>query len=186
MITLVPNSWGATLRESNDCHEPGGTSKGGQFCGTVKRGWHLTDNPHFVMDPEAKPEWNSLAGDLMGDARPKGMFVTDDPEYWMHAHGYERPYVAEVEGLVTNPPGTVMHKGREEFMQGQGKTVRVLTIDEFAREHFGEPGWVEDYFSEVPPRTKFRNYVGRPVSDMSPAEIKAWEQKFAKYAKRKR
>lgn len=31
-MQLVPNSWGTDLRESNDCHEPGGQSTGGQFC----------------------------------------------------------------------------------------------------------------------------------------------------------
>jgi hypothetical protein len=171
------------LFESNDCHTPAGSPKGGQFC--VKQGWHLTSDPHFVANPESQPEWNSLAGDLMGDARPKGLFVTESPEYWMQAHGYERPYVAQVEGTVTNPPGSVMHKGREEFMQGAVKTVRVLTIDEYAREVFGDVGWVEDYFGDAPKAIP-KGYVGRSAADMTPAELRAWEQKFAKYAQRKR
>jgi hypothetical protein len=102
----------------------------------------------------------------------------------MQAHGYERPYVAQVEGRVTNPPGTVMHVGREEFMQGKAKTVRVLTVDEYAREVFGDAGWVEDYFGEAPKIPK--GYVGRAVSDMTPAEIAAWEKKFAEYTRRRR
>lgn len=32
MITLVPNSWGSSLLEDNDCHNPAGSSAGGQFC----------------------------------------------------------------------------------------------------------------------------------------------------------
>ncbi|HET9562692.1 MAG TPA: hypothetical protein VFP01_11330 [Propionibacteriaceae bacterium] len=28
----VPDSWGSSLRESNDCHEPGGQPTGGRFC----------------------------------------------------------------------------------------------------------------------------------------------------------
>jgi GNAT superfamily N-acetyltransferase len=31
-MRLIPDSWGSTLREANDCHEPAGSSKGGQFC----------------------------------------------------------------------------------------------------------------------------------------------------------
>lgn len=46
MITLVPNSWGS-LREDNDCHEPAGSSKGGQFCSKdVKVGMDVTYKPH--------------------------------------------------------------------------------------------------------------------------------------------
>lgn len=65
--------------------------------GVVKRLWHLTSDPHFVPDPKARPELNSLAGDLI-EHPPAGLFVTDMPEYWMQAHNYERPYVAEIEG----------------------------------------------------------------------------------------
>lgn len=173
------------LYESNDCHNPAGPG-GGRFCGTMKKGWHLTADPRFKPDPAAKPEWASLGGDLMGDNRPAGLFV-GAPEYWMQAHGYERPYVAQVEGMVTNPPGSVMHKGREEFMQGEVKTLRVLTIDEYAREVFGEGGWVEEYFSkESRPKKMPKGYVGRPVSDMSPAEIAEWERKFAEWTRRSR
>lgn len=32
-MILVPDSWGSGLMEDNDCHEPAGSPKGGQFCG---------------------------------------------------------------------------------------------------------------------------------------------------------
>lgn len=149
------------------------------------RGWHLTDNPHFKPDPSHKPTLNSLSGDMISDEqKPAGIFV-GDPEYWMHAHGYERPYVAEIEGRITNPPGAVMEKGHEQFMQGDDlKTVRVLPLDEYAREHYGEPGWVETYHGE-PWSRKFKDHVGRPTSKMSPQEVKEWERKFKEYAGRK-
>ncbi|PWT91552.1 MAG: hypothetical protein C5B54_05065, partial [Acidobacteria bacterium] len=162
--------------------------KEGQF--TVKRMWHLTADPHFTPDPHFKPFLNRIfISDLMRDPKdqPAGLFVTDKPEYWMQAHGYERPYVAEIEGPVTNPPGSV-RVGHEDFMQAPMKTVRVLPIDEYAKEKFGEQGWVSEW--HAPPRRfgdpipRFRNYQGRPVSEMSPAEIKAWEEKFAAWARR--
>jgi hypothetical protein len=203
-LLLIPDS---ALSENNPCHNPPGKG-GGQFCSkksaggvvdggskpeaptaaNVKRGWHLTSNPTFAPDPAFKPELNSLAGDLMGDNRPAGLFVTEQPEFWMQAHGYERPYVAQVEGTVTNPRGSTMYgPTREEFMQGEMKTVRVLTIDEYAREVYGEAGWVEDFHGEGPKRgTIPKNYVGRPVSDMTPAEIRQYEKKFAAWQKRSR
>jgi hypothetical protein len=176
-VILIPDS---AFVEANPCHDP----KSGRFCS--KRGWHLTADPKFTPNPAFKPELNSLAGDLMVD-RPAGLFVTDQPEYWMQAYGYERPYVAQVEGPVTNPPGTVMHRGKEEFMQGDMKTVRVLTIDEYAREMFGDAGWVEDYFGDGPKRgTIPKGYVGRAVSDMTPKEIQQYEKRFAQWTKRGR
>jgi len=177
------------IHESNDCHEPAGSSKGGQFCGTVKKGWHLTDNPQFTSDPSRKPYLNRIfLSDLTRDPadQPAGLFITQSPEYWMQAHGYERPYVAEVEGTVTNAPGST-RVGREEFMQGDIKTVRVLTIDEYAREVFGEEGWVESHFSRsYHPKKMPKGYRGRPVSDMTPAEIREWERKFKQWTDRKR
>lgn len=154
--------------------------------------WHLTSDPNFRPDPHAKPDWNSLAGDLMGDARPEGVFV-GDPEYWMHAHGYERPYVAEIVGDVTDPPGAVMHQGREHFVQGDDMhTARVLTIDEYAREHYHEPGWVEEWHDPGPSagpgslrdRLDLEGYEARTTADMTPAELDEYERRFAEYAGR--
>lgn len=187
MWLITPNSWGS-LSEVNHCHThaPGHPCEGGE----VKKRWHLTSDPHFKADPTFKPYLNRVfLSDLARDPKdqPAGLFVTENPEHWMHAHGYEQPYVAEVEGMVTNPPGSV-RVGYEEFMQGEVKTVRVLTADEYARETFGEPGWVETYFAPLrrfgDKIVRFPNYVGRPVSEMTPAEIKEWERKFSEYAER--
>lgn len=123
---------------------------------------------------------------------PAGLFVSDSPEYWMQAYHYERPYVAEIEGEVTNPPGTVMIKGREEFMQGKMRTIRVLTIDEYARETFHEPGWVEENMYDGPGRlrdvlrSKLNGYVARTTKDMSQAELRQWERNFKTWTKRSR
>jgi len=177
------------IHEHNDCHSPAGSPAGGQFCGTMKKGWHLTTDPRFVPDTTRQPDLNRIfLSDLLNpQARPAGVFVTDSPEYWMQAHGYERPYVAEIEGIVTPPQPGAARVGHEEFMQGEVKTLRVLTIDEYAREVFGEGGWVEEYFSsEYHPKKMPKGYVGRPVSDMTPAEIAEWERKFAEWTRRSR
>lgn len=210
MQVTVPNSWGTAVCESNDCHEPGGQSSGGQFCSdssqagpstpaspapVTVRSWHLTSDPHFTPDPNRKPDLNRVfISDLMMDPKdlPAGLFVTDSPESWMEGHGYERPYVAEVEGQIGPPQAGAARVGHEQFMQGEMRTLRVLTIDEYARETFGEPGWVEEYFAPIrmfgdAPRKKMpKNYVGRPVSDMTPAEIKDWERKFKLWTERSR
>jgi hypothetical protein len=99
--------------------------------------------------------------------------VTDAPEYWVQAHGYERPYVAQIKGRVTNPLGSA-RVGNEDLMQGDDmETVRVLTLDEYVREVFGEPGWVEEHFDERPlkygerPKKMPKGYVGRSVDQMT-------------------
>ena len=91
--------------------------------------WHLTEDPHFQPDPEHVPEWNSLMGSV--GPNPKGIFVSNSPEYWMQAHGYERPYVAQVEGeAVEDAP--VYYPSKEKFLKPGARTKRVLTIDEYA------------------------------------------------------
>ncbi len=158
--------------------------------------WHLTDDPNFKPDPAHRPTWNSLAGGL-GD-QPKGIFVSPDPEYWMQAHGYERPYVAEIRGEeVKDAP--VYYPSHEKFLKPGARTKRVLTIDEYAREKFHEPGWVEDYhgpaFSMTQPLSEYRarnaarfpkNYRGRPTSEMQPEELSDYEGKFKEWTNRSR
>jgi len=175
------------LHEANDCHHPAGSAVGGQFCS--KTGWHLTDNPHFVPDPNRQPDRNRIfLSDLVMNQKdlPKGLFITDAPEYWMQAHGYERPYVAQVKGRTSDAQGGA-RVSNEDFLQGEMKTLRVLTIDEYARERFGEEGWVEDYFSDsYRPKKMPKGYKARSVAEMTPAEIKEWERKFTEWTRRKR
>lgn len=164
--------------------DDGGTSAGGSSSRVpnIQKRWHITSDPNFRPDPNYRPELNSIAGDMIENP-PAGLFVTEHPEYWKNGHGYERAYVAEVEGDQTDPPGTVMHKGKEGFMQGDIKVRRVLPLDEYAREAYGETGWVEDYFGA--PRKKMPpGYVGRSVAEMSPGQIAEWERKFQEYFER--
>lgn len=186
---VVPSSFGV-VRESNDCHSPAGTTQGGQFCS--KTGWHLTDNPRFTPDPKRKPTLNRVfLSDLMTEDKdlPTGLFVTDSPEYWMQAHGYERPYVVEVKGRVVPPQPGAARVGREDFLQGDVKVLRVMTIDEYAREVFGEPGWVERYhappvrFGDKIPRLP-KGYKARTVDEMTPEELADYERKFKEWVRR--
>lgn len=182
--------------EANSCHTPAGSPQGGQFCsqsGATVRRWHLTNNPHFKVDPKRKPSLNrTFLSDLMVDEKdlPAGVFVTDGDgvEYWKHAHGYERPYVAELEGTLAPPMPGGARMAREDLMQGDVRTVRVLTLDEFAREHYGEMGWVEGYNTDLPfhKQPKFKNYTARSVADMTTAERRQWERQFKVYTRRKR
>jgi hypothetical protein len=101
----------------------------------------------------------------------------------MHAHGYERPYVAEIEGRLADEAGHA--RGSENFLQ-DAHTVRVLTIDEYARETYHEPGWVEEHLrpeGEQAPKIP-KDYVARTVDEMSAPEIAKWERDFREYAHR--
>lgn len=155
-----------------------------------KQFWHLTDDPHFTPDPNHVPENNSLyLGRAMRDKDPAGLYVTDRPEHWMQAHGYERPYVAQVEGHVNDEAG--LTRDNEHFLQGPMQTKRVLTIDEYAREKFHEPGWVEEHhappikFGDPIPRMP-RDYQARTTSDMKPEELADYEGKFKDWTQRSR
>jgi hypothetical protein len=153
--------------------------------GQFTTGWHLTDDPNFVPDPTHTPDLNSFGGDLT-ENKPAGIFV-GRPEFWMQAHGYERPYVAEVEGRLLKDGPTMYGSKDERFLQAPLRTLRVLTIDEYAREHFNDQGWVESHFDTRPynqiPKIP-KGYVGRSVSDMTQEERAAWEKKFKEYAGR--
>lgn len=55
---LTPNSWGSTrrLREFNGCHEPGGTAKGGQFCGKDRAVTRVgVTTARMAGDPQHRP-----------------------------------------------------------------------------------------------------------------------------------
>lgn len=56
---------------------------------------HLTDDPHFKPDPNFVPEDNAIA--VHQRSRP-GLFAAhpDRLDTWVHEHGYDRPYVAEI------------------------------------------------------------------------------------------
>lgn len=104
--------------------------------------WHLTDNPDFRPDPTHSPELNTTMG---GDMKP-GLFLTRDPSHWMQGYGYWRPYVSEIE--APDDVGLGSHLSPERYVPAdqyhQLQVKRTIPIDAYSREHYNEPGWVED------------------------------------------
>lgn len=118
--------------------------------GATKTLYHLTDNPKFNPDPNIDPPENALS--IMSDNR-KGIYLTESPEHWINRYDYVRPFVAEVEvdegvlSLASTPGGAQVFLPAEDF--GSMKMKRLMPIDEYAREEYGDYGWVETYYDEI-------------------------------------
>jgi hypothetical protein len=151
--------------------------------------YHITDNPHFTLDPTKVPEDNALS------IRPRtapGLYTTKDPERWVNGHNYVRPYVAEI-----HTPKGAMHDqrwGGEGFIPAEhfdkAKVHRVIPLDAHARERFHESGWIEahhgtafDTGKPVDDYTKFPDYKypGPDVRDMSPQQHQQHHDRWKKY-----
>lgn len=107
--------------------------------------WHITDNPDFQPDPTFRPENN---GTLGGHFSP-GLFVSQYPEHWMQGYGYWRPYVSEID--VPDETGRDFDNSERFITPDQYdkiKVKRTIPIDAFAREQYGESGWVESHHGE--------------------------------------
>lgn len=106
--------------------------------------WHITDNPHFALDPSRVPEDNTFA--IQERTRP-GLYVTDSPERWVNGHGYVRPYAAEIH--VPKGLASAERWGGERFIPAehfdQAKVHRVIPLDAHAREEYGDHGWIEKH-----------------------------------------
>lgn len=113
--------WGAY------CSECGGTgSISAEQANTVDTLHHLTDDPNFKPDPNFVPEDNALA--IYPRTRP-GLFAArpEDVSNWVDGHGYDRPYVAEIQvPRHAHEPG---RWGHERFIPAENfdkaKVVRV-------------------------------------------------------------
>ena len=110
--------------------------------------YHLTERAKFKLDPKFAPADNAVAiEDRSG--RP-GIYLGSDVERWVNGFGYWRPFVVEfkVDPSVVNDPGVHGRYGGEMFVPAEsfGKLTiqRVIPIDAYAREQYGEPGWIED------------------------------------------
>lgn len=137
--------------------------------------WHITDNPNFDFDPEHTLNWNSTLGNMSDE--PPGLFVTRQPEYWFNGHDYVRPYVAEIHAPEESlDPGYYENNDRvlpaHAYPQAQIK--RVIPIDEYVREQYGAPGWIEEYHDDVPyheqPKYPDYHYEGPDVRAMTSEE----------------
>jgi 8-oxo-dGTP pyrophosphatase MutT (NUDIX family) len=120
--------------------------------------YHITDNPHFKLDPDFKPENNTTWG---GQYKP-GLFTSPSPEAWVNGHNYVRPYVAEIHV----PHGLTEGRGYsgEQFLPAEhfdkARVHRVIPLDAHAREQYGSHGWIESHHG-----TEFD--TGRPTEDPS-------------------
>lgn len=108
--------------------------------------WHITDHPDFQPDPSFRPENN---GTLGGHFDP-GLFVSQHPDHWMQSYGYYRPYVSEID--VPDEVGQDFHNSPERFITPDQydkiKVKRTIPVDAYAREQYGESGWVESSYGE--------------------------------------
>jgi hypothetical protein len=106
--------------------------------------YHITDNPHFSLDPTRHPENNTTLG---GEWPHPGLFVSRSPEAWVNGHGYVRPYVAEIH-VPKGRPGFGGYSG-EDFIHADDfdkvRVNRVIPLDAHAREEYGSPGWIEEH-----------------------------------------
>ena len=155
--------------------------------------YHLTDRAKFKLDHKFTPADNAVAiEDRSG--RP-GIYLGQSVEKWVNGFGYWRPFVVEfkVDPSVANDPGVHGRYGGEMFVPASSfdkLTIRrVIPIDAYAREEYGEPGWIESSLGAefdtgdpivspgrpgfVEARKKFKGYryPGPDVRMMPPADV---------------
>jgi hypothetical protein len=153
--------------------------------------YHLTDHARFKLDPKKVPEDAAFA---IRSREDPGLYVTDDPERWINGYNYVRPFVVEL-----SVPKDAVHPerwGGEQFIPAENydkvKILRVIPLDAYAREEYGEPGWVEEYegkeFDTGRPISESRgqpfegyHYTGPDVRDMPLAEINRQKHRVNRY-----
>jgi hypothetical protein len=156
--------------------------------------YHLTDRSKFKLDSKYEPSDNALSiEDRSG--RP-GIYLAREVERWVNGHGYWRPFVVEfeVDPRIELDAGVHGRWGGEMFIPAASFSklaiVRVIPIDAYARERFGEHGWIESRlgftfdtrepirhpgFNEPrinPYRGGYR-YPGPDVRAMTPSSVRA-------------
>jgi hypothetical protein len=162
---------------------------GGQF----ETLYHLTDKRNFKLNPKKVPADNALA--INQRSRP-GLYATaGNVEHWWNGYNYHRPYVAEVQV----PKGVAQEErwGGEKFIPGEhlnkAQVSRVIPVDAHVREHFGEPGWVEEHHGTsfdapgeaLPSRGGFRGYryEGPDVREFTPEQHAEHSKRIRSYRK---
>ena len=159
--------------------------------------YHMTTQAKFKPRAIA-PENNTTLG---GKYKP-GLFLSKSPEPWVNAHGYVRPFVAEVKVPMANLDPEGGYHG-ERFLPAEhiksAEVTRVMPLDARAREEFGEHGWIEDRIgkefdtgADIDPDAwrhgnmyPFRGYTysGPDVRDMPPEQIKQHRSNARKAAR---
>lgn len=168
--------------------------------GGVKTLYHLTDKAKFRLNPKKVPTDNTFA---LRERTAPGLYLADEMGVgtWLQGKGYWRPFVVEVK--VPEEYVRPERWGGELFLPAEhfdkAKIERVLPIDAFAREVFGEYGWVEEHFEttfdtnepiemraggiaveKLPSGWRFKG----DVRTMSPAWVKQYKKKVREYARK--
>lgn len=147
----------------------------------TKTYYHLTDDPNFELR-DIKPTENYLAISYNDEA---GIYLTDDPERWVNGYGYLRPFIVELE--LEGETEDLGRWGGEHFVRSadfdQLKIKRVIPLDEYAREHYNDYGWIEGSLDEgavgvgnIPTFPDYQ-YTGPDVRNLSPEEVERHKQR---------
>jgi len=159
--------------------------------------YHLTDNEKFKLDPKFTPDDASISiRDRSGQC---GIYLAPDIETWVNGHGYWRPFVVEFHvDQLPKGHGLQGRWGNEMFVPASlfdKLTIqRVIPLDAYAREKFGQYGWIEDEsrqeFDTGKPITlkewekvgqfKGYKYKGKDVRDMPSADVLKLKQQLKK------
>ena len=111
--------------------------------------YHLTDKANFKLNPKHTPEDNSVS--IEDRSGQLGIYLGSDVEKWVNGYGYWRPFVVEfdVDPTVKEDPGVHGRWGGELFVPATSfdkiSIKRVIPIDAWARENYGDFGWVEAF-----------------------------------------
>jgi len=146
--------------------------------------YHLTSRSKFKLDPTFTPEDNAFA--IEDRSGQPGIYLAHDVEPWLNGYGYWRPFVVElqVDPSVATDPGVHGRYGKEMFVPaasfGKLRILRVIPLDAYAREVYGEPGWIEDSLGvefdtgqPIARGQKYRGYryPGQDVRQMPAADV---------------
>lgn len=164
---MAETDW-ETVREAK-------TASGGKL-------YHLADVVDFRLDPNFHPENNTTLG---GDWHEPGIFVAPDVERWVNGYGYWRPWVVEFDV----PSGVGKNFGGETFIPAtefdQIRIARVVPLDAWAREEYGEWGWTEEFYGTdfrtgepIDPRDRSANRGYRYPGDAR-QEDRGWQAQYA-------
>lgn len=137
--------------------------------------YHLTDQAKFKLDSKVAPADNAVA--IEDRSNQLGIYLTPDVERWVNGFGYWRPFVVEfkVDPSVLKDPGVHGRYGGELFVPAASfnklAIQRVIPIDAYAREQYGEPGWIE---SDLGVEFDTGNPIPRPGS-------RGWSEAYKQY-----
>lgn len=109
------------------------------FCHDSKHGtyWHITDNPHFTIDPTKGPTDKSSMG--LGTPQKGSLMVTSDLPHWHAYYNYNprsgkkeirRPYAAMIDlsGIPPNQYRQIRRGFGNEFMIPNASLAKVIAV----------------------------------------------------------